>query len=179
MANNSYSNSTYRNTTYKTAARGVVTPEFVYGNTVKVAAPELVPQTQPKREPVRTPEQERQLRQRKAAAKKNQQRAMVMNGRFVLFLTLATLVCAVFCGLYVMMQAQITTSMKNITALETQISSLKIENDTLEKRLDTTVNLEDIKAAATSLGMTYPAETQVVTYSVAQSDYMNQYGDIQ
>lgn len=176
--NKGYSNSAYRDYTYRTSPRGVVTPEYVYGNTVRVAAPELEPKRLPKREPVRTPEQERQLRQRKAAAKKNQQRAMVMNGRFVLFLTVATLVCAIFCGLFVMMQADITANMKNITALETQISTLKIENDALEKRLDTTVNLDEIKAEALSLGMTYPTEEQLITYSVEKTDYMNQFSDI-
>lgn len=168
----------YSTYTYRTSARGYVTPEYVYGNTVRVAAPALEPQREPQRKPVRTPEQEQQLRQRKAAAKKNQQRAMVMNGKFVLFLAAATLVCAIFCGLFVMMQADITANMKNITALETQISTLKIENDALEKRLDTTVNLDDIKAEALALGMTYPEEGQIVTYSVEQADYMNQYSAI-
>ncbi|MBQ8663260.1 MAG: hypothetical protein IJ471_05330 [Eubacterium sp.] len=168
----------YSTYTYHTSTRGYVTPEYVYGNAVRVAAPELEPQKSPQRKPVRTPEQEQRLRQRKAAAKKNQQRAMVMNGKFVLFLAAATLVCAIFCGLFVMMQADITTNMKNITALETQISTLKIENDALEKRLDTTVNLEDIKAEALALGMTYPAEEQIVTYSVEQTDYMNQFSAI-
>ena len=173
----SYSHST--NSRYSIGARGVVTAEYVYGNAVRYAAPELAPQRQPKQEPVRTPEQEERLRKKKAAAKKNQQRAMVMNGRFVLFLTIATLVCALFCGMFVMLQAEITTSMKDITALETQISTKKIENDALEKRLAATVNLEDIKAEALALGMSYPAEAQVVTYTVTQTDYMNQYGDIQ
>lgn len=168
----------YANHTYRTSSRGYVTPEYVYGNTVRVAAPELEPQKNPQRKPVRTPEQEQQLRQRKAAAKKNQQRAMVMNGKFVLFLAAATLVCAIFCGLFVMMQTDIITNMKNITTLETQISSLKIENDALEKRLDTTVNLEQIKTEALALGMTYPVEGQIVTYSVEEADYMNQFSAI-
>lgn len=175
----SYTNSTYSDARYSARTRGVVTAEYVYGNTVRAAAPAMEPARQPKREPVRTPEQEQKLRQRKAAAAKNQQRAMVMNGKYVLFLTLATLVCAIFCGLFVMMQAEITANMKQITALETQVSTMKIENDALEKRLDTTVNLEDIKAEALSLGMTYPTEGQVLTYTVAKSDYMNQYNDIQ
>ncbi len=171
-------NKGYSNYTYRTSSGAYASKQYIYGNTVRVAAPELEPQKKPQRQPVRTPEQEQQFRQRKAAAKKNQQRAMVMNGKFVLFLTAAVLVCAIFCGLFVMMQADITTNMENVAALETQISTLKIENDSLEKRLDTSVNLEQIKTEALALGMTYPLEEQIVAYSVEQADYMNQFSAI-
>ena len=168
----------YSNHTYRKSTDEYVFTQYIYGNTVRVAAPELEPQKTPNRQPVRTPEEEQRLRQRKAAAKKNQQRAMVMNGKFVLFLTAAVLVCAIFCGLFVMMQADITTNMQNIASLEKQISTLKIENDSLEKRLDTTVNLEQIKTEALALGMTYPVEGQIITYSVEEADYMNQFAAI-
>ena len=171
-------NYTYR--TYKDYRNADLYAEYVYGNTVRKTqvAPAYEPQREPARRPERTPEQERALRQRKAAAKKNQQKAMVMNGRYVLFLSAVTLVCAIVAGLFVMMQADVTTNMKNIAALESQISELKIANDATEKRLDTTVNLDEIKEEALALGMTYPAEGQIVEYSVAHSDYMNQYSDI-
>lgn len=154
--------------------------EYVYGNTVRQmqAAPVYEPQRQPQKRPVRTPEQERELRQRKAAAKRNQQRTMAMNGRYVLFLSVVTLVCAIVAGLFVMMQADVTANMRSITALEAQISELKVANDATEKRLETTVNLEEIKAEAIALGMTYPAADQIVTYSVDHADYMNQYSAI-
>lgn len=154
--------------------------EYVYGNTVRnmQAAPDYAPERQPQRRPERTPEQERELRQRKAAAKRNQQRAMVMNGRYVLFLSAVTLVCAIVAGLFVMMQADVTANMRNIASLEAQISELKVANDATEKRLATTVNLDEIKAEALALGMTYPAEGQIVEYSVENADYMNQYSAI-
>lgn len=154
--------------------------EYVHGNTVRKmqAAPVYEPQRKPQQRPERTPEQERELRQRKAAAKRNQQRTMAMNGRYVLFLSAVTLVCAIVAGLFVMMQADVTANMRNIAALESQISELKIANDAAEKRLETTVNLDQIKAEALSLGMTYPAEEQIVTYSVDRADYMNQYSAI-
>ncbi len=149
---------------------------YVYGNTVRQmqAAPALEPQ----RRPERTPEQERQLNQRKAAAQRNRQRSMAMNGRYVLFLSAVTLLCAVVAGLFVMMQADVTANMRNIASLEAQISELKISNDATEKRLETTINLEEIKTDALALGMTYPAEDQIVTYSVEHTDYMNQFSAI-
>lgn len=175
-------NNTYR--TYNDYKRSDLYAEYVYGNTVRQmqAAPAYEPKREPKRKPQRrrelTPEQERAQRQRKAAAKRNQQRTMVMNGRYVLFLSAVTLVCALVAGLFVMMQADVTANMKNIAALESQISELKIANDATEKRLETTVNLDEIKAEALALGMAYPAEGQIITYSVDHTDYMNQYSDI-
>ena len=47
-----------------------------------------------------------------------------------------------------------------------------------EKRLETTMNLDQIKNAAIGLGLVTPGSEQVRYYSVENSDYMNQYGEI-
>lgn len=172
MANNTYGS-------YKDYRTSDLYAEYVYGNTVRKmqAAPAYMPERAPQR-PQRTPQQEQELRRKKAAAKKNRQRAKMMNGRYVLFLSAVTCLCALVAGLFVMMQADVTTNMKQIASLEAQISELKIANDAVEKRLDTTVNLEEIKEEALRLGMVYPSEEQIIEYSVEHTDYMNQYSDI-
>lgn len=172
MANNTYGS-------YKDYRTSDLYAEYVYGNTVRKmqAAPAYMPERAPQR-PQRTPQQEQELRRKKAAAKKNRQRAKMMNGRYVLFLSAVTCLCALVAGLFVMMQADVTTNMKQIASLEAQISELKIANDAVEKRLDTTVNLEEIKEEALRLGMVYPSEAQIIEYSVEHTDYMNQYSDI-
>lgn len=172
MANNTYGS-------YKDYRTSELYAEYVYGNTVRKmqAAPAYMPERAPQR-PQRTPQQEQELRRKKAAAKKNRQRAKMMNGRYVLFLSAVTCLCALVAGLFVMMQADVTTNMKQIASLEAQISELKIANDAVEKRLDTTVNLEEIKEEALRLGMVYPSEEQIIEYSVEHTDYMNQYSDI-
>lgn len=179
MANNTYGS-------YKDYRTSDLYAEYVYGNTVRKmqAAPAYMPERAPQRperapqRPQRTPQQEQELRRKKAAAKKNRQRAKMMNGRYVLFLSAVTCLCALVAGLFVMMQADVTTNMKQIASLEAQISELKIANDAVEKRLDTTVNLEEIKEEALRLGMVYPSEEQIIEYSVEHTDYMNQYSDI-
>lgn len=151
---------------------------YVHGNTVRRM--EAVPEYEPKRrEPQRSPEEERKRRQRQLAAKRNIQKTQKMNGRFIVFLAAATVVCAVFCGLFIHMQSDITMNMENVAALETQISDLKADNDAVEKRLETTMSLGEIKEKAVKeLGMKYPASDQIVEFSVENSDYMNQYGSV-
>ncbi len=151
---------------------------YVHGNAVRrmEAAPEYEPK---KRKPQRSLEEERAKRQRSLAARRNIQKTQMMNGRFIVFLAAATVVCAVFCGLFIHMQSDITMNMQSVAALETQISDLKADNDAAQKRLETTMSLGEIKEKAVNeLGMKYPASDQIIEFSVENSDYMNQYGSV-
>lgn len=147
---------------------------YIEGNVVRKreAVPKYEPQPQKSRE-----ELERE-RRRRLAAKRNQQKALVMNRGYVAFLTAATVVCLAVCLLFVHIQSDITTRMANITSLETQISEIKAENTATEKRIETTMNMDQVKAAAAGMGLAYPTSDQIQYYSVENSDYMNQYGDV-
>ena len=110
----------------------------------------------------KTREQLHQERMRKNAARQNQQRAMAMDRGYVAFLAAATVVCF----------------LANIASIESQIAEVKADNVAAEKRLETTMNLDQIKEAAKNLGLIMPGSEQVRYYSVENSDYMNQYGEI-
>ena len=117
----------------------------------------------------KTREQLHQERMRKNAARQNQQRAMAMDRGYVAFLAAATVVY---------LQSDVTTRMANIASIESQIAEVKADNVAAEKRLETTMNLDQIKEAAKNLGLIMPGSEQVRYYSVENSDYMNQYGEI-
>ena len=69
--------------------------------------------------------------------------------------------------------------MKNIAALESQLTDLKQENDDEYNRVVTSVDLEKIRdIAINELGMVYAQEDQVVLYDSEGSDYVRQYADI-
>ena len=69
--------------------------------------------------------------------------------------------------------------MKNISALESEIADLKTDNDTTLKRINTSVDLNQIKEKAIGeLGMVYASQDQVAYYSIEDTDYMTQYSDI-
>ena len=128
---------------------------------------------------VLTPEEEHAKRQRQIASRRNCQKVKSMNLVYVMFLSAAAIVCAVACGIFISLQTSISTNMKSVAELQTQVSDLKARNDALEKNIETSVDLEQIKQKAINdLGMKYPAADQVVTYSVQSSDYMNQYGSV-
>lgn len=147
---------------------------YIEGNVVRKreAAPKYRPQ------PEKSREQLERERSRKYAAKRNQQRAMSMNIGYVAFLTLATVLCFAVCILFIHVQSDITTRMSDIASLETQIAEVKADNTAAEKRLETTMNLDEVKASAAAMGLVYPSSEQIQYYSVENNDYMNQYEDI-
>ena len=63
--------------------------------------------------------------------------------------------------------------MKQVAAMESQLNTLKMENDEQYNRILRSVDLEEIKRIAIGeLGMTYATEGQIVTYQAAENDYM-------
>ena len=81
---------------------------------------------------------------------------------YVLFLTAALGAAMWVCVGYLKLQADNTARVKNIAALETQLSTLKDENDDEYNRVTTSVDLEKIRdIAVNELGMVYANEDQV------------------
>lgn len=158
--------------------------DYIDGNTVRKM--EAVPQRRSDEvheELNRKQEQdrEREERQRKArmAARRNQQKAMQMSPGYVAFLVIAMTAMAGVCSIYLQLQSEITTRMKNIASLESQVLDLKTDNDAVLKRINTSVDMEYVKnTAVNELGMIYPAEDQIRYFKVDAADYMNQYEDI-
>ena len=98
---------------------------------------------------------------------------------YVAFLAVAVSITCLVCAAYVHLQADITTRMSNISALEKEIADLKTDNDTTLKRVNTSINLNEIKEKAIAeLGMVYAAPDQIAYYSIEDSDYMTQYEEI-
>lgn len=150
---------------------------YVDGNTVRKleAAPDN------RRELERRREQERQeeLRRKKRVARRNQEHALRMSRGYVTFLTMAVVISGVFAGTYIKLQSDITNRMKNIASLESQITEIKADNDAIQKRINTSMDLNTVKdIAMNQLGMTYATSEQIIYYSVDKEDYMNQYSDI-
>ena len=148
---------------------------YIEGNAVRRA--NAVPEYQPQRRE-KTQEEIRRDRERYRAVRRNRQNALSMNFGYVCFLTVATVICAVVCAVFVHVQSDITTRMETITTLESQIAEQKADNTATEKRIETAMNLNQVKKKAKALGLTYPSSKQIQYYSVKNSDYMNQYGDI-
>ena len=77
------------------------------------------------------------------------------------------------------MQAELTVSIKRVASLKNELNNLKLANDEELERIESSVNLEEIKQIAVEeLGMTYAKAGQVVTISDEGSDYVRQLGEL-
>lgn len=112
-------------------------------------------------------------------ARKNRQRAHYMNPAYLLFLSLAMAVTGVVLIGYIRLQSGITTSVEQISRLESQLNNLKLENDEMLSRIESSISLEEIRRIAiTELGMVYAGDGQIVEIPSDGSDYVRQYAEI-
>lgn len=111
--------------------------------------------------------------------RRNQEKALYMDGPYVFVLTIAALAALLLCVNYLHVQASITARMAHIEELELKLEHLKSENDALQTRIDTYVDLEYVyKVATEELGMVYANKDQVLLYDKTESEYVRQYEDI-
>ena len=177
MANN------YRNHQTDNYGRNYQRMTYIEGNTVRrtdAMPDDWESQQKRRREREQQEQQERQhARRQRAIARRNQDKALIMNRGYVTFLTLAAIVTCITAGFYIKLQSDITIRLENIAALETSVNNLKADNDATSKRLATSVKMEDVKKQAIDvLGMGYPSEDQIVYYEIDSADFMSQYSEI-
>lgn len=139
---------------------------YIYGNTAR----QLDVREEIRRKPKRA---------HNNAVRKNREKAMFMNPAYVLFLAFALIVSGMILINYIRLQSDITNSLNHIAALESELNDLKLSNDEEYNRIESSIDLEEIKRIAIEeLGMTYAGEGQVVEYASEGSDYVRQIADI-
>ncbi len=134
----------------------------------------------------RLPTREQREREKREAARINQKitdrrrAAELKRQRFLTNIMLLSVImlCALMVG-YVYLQTSVSTKMKHVSTLKTELSNVKADNKATESRIATSINLGDIKEKAINdLGMVYATSNQIVYYSVDSTDFMSQYYDI-
>lgn len=142
---------------------------YVYGNTVP--KPEYKPRHRRPRE--KQPEKvSRQVR-------RNRRKALHMSKGYVIFLAVAAVLALAVCVNYVMLQSKITSRSKNITRMQSELATLKEENNTKYNVVMDSVNLEQIREKAVNeLGMVNAVPEQIVEYTDPASSYVKQYEQI-
>lgn len=141
---------------------------YVYGNVA--AKPAFEPKRQYE-EPYREKRTSRQVR-------KNRKKALHMSAGYVMFLTMAAVIALIVCINYVQLQARITSSSKNITAMQEELASLREENTTRYNAVMDTVNLDEVRKKADEMGMVYATAEQIMGYESPSSDSVKQYESI-
>ncbi len=113
------------------------------------------------------------------AARKNRDKAVYMNMGYVVFLSVALVMAGTILIGYIKLQYEITSSVKNISKLESQLNNMKLDNDEEYNRVLASVDLEEIKKIAMNeLGMKYANKGQIVVVDGEESDYVRQYTDL-
>ncbi len=146
------------------------------GNTVRhlEAVPDFHEERRKRKEERRISEDKRR---RRRAARRNRERALKMSAGYVTFLSGCGFAVALISAAYIYLQSDVTIRQKSIASLESEVSSLKIENDMTYKRITTAINLDEIKKKAKRLGMKYPTKKQIIYYTIDNSDFMTQYSE--
>lgn len=157
---------TRRRTAYRSKAYSQGGNVYVYGNTARKL--QVVPD-----------ERERPAKKVNHAPRRNRERALHMNVRYVLFLVSALTVMGFVLTSYLTLKADITSSVENIARLESQLNNLKLDNDERESRISSNTNLEEVRQTAIQeLGMQYAGEGQIITFNSEDNDYVIQKGEI-
>ncbi len=135
---------------------------YVYGNTVR------------KEKPIR-----RETPYRVHEPSKRRRKHHMSLG-YLLFLSVAVVLMGLTLTWYISLQSQITGSVKNIATLQSQLNTLKQENDEAYNRANGNLDLDEVKRIAIQeYGMTYATEGQIVTYSDGGgNDYVRQIAPI-
>lgn len=103
----------------------------------------------------------------------NREKAKHMNIGYVLFLVAALFLCAMVLINYIQSQAELTAKISEISQLEKELNTIKRSNDEEIERLESSINLEEIKRRAiTELGMLYANKNQIIIYQSPDQDYM-------
>ena len=138
---------------------------YVYGNTARQL------QTVPA-------ERNRPVR-KNHATRRNRERALHMNVGYLLFLGMALMAVGFVLISYLSLKSDITNSVKNIARMESQLNSLKLDNDERLSRISSSTNLEEVKQRAIQeLGMQYAGEGQIIIFNSEDNDYVIQKGEI-
>lgn len=146
----------------------------IEGNTVRKL--NAMPERAPREEREREREREQRVDQKTRA---NRRRAMQMNPGYLLFLTAAVVLTLGICARFIQLQTEINTRMRNVATKESQVLDLKTDNDATLNRIETSINMDEMRnTAINELGMVYPGQDQIVYFQVEPNDYMNQYQDI-
>lgn len=149
---------------------------YVNGSTVRQV--EAQPIRQPRTDRHKIQEHQKN-KSRKNAVRRNRERALHMSSGYVAFLSACVIVVAAAAVSLIQIQSQVTQRMQRIASLESQITDLKADNDARYKEIITSVDLDHIKnVAINELGMQYASESQIIYYTVENTNFMDQYSDI-
>lgn len=124
-------------------------------------------------------QRERRSRSTEVNTRRNREKALNMTMPYVMFLAAASIATVFLCVNYLKLQAQGTTLRREITSMESRLSTMRLANDNAYEEALSSVNMEQVKEIAVSqLGMVYADDGQVITYNSQNGDFIRQYMEV-
>ena len=117
-------------------------------------------------------------KRKKKTGKRHVSRSLTMRG-YAVFFAAACLVTMILLNQYLMLQSSVRRHTRVVSGLRMQLESVKRENDDLEERIDSAVNLANVyDYAVRELGLVPIKANQVLVYDRAEREYVMQQEDI-
>ncbi len=117
-------------------------------------------------------------KRKKKTGKRHVSRSLTMRG-YAVFFAAACLVTMILLNQYLMLQSSVRRHTRAVSGLRMQLESVKRENDDLEERIDSAVNLANVyDYAVRELGLVPIKANQVLVYDRAEREYVMQQEDI-
>lgn len=159
--------------------RGRTEQEYIYGNTVRAAEPAGADFHRRQKKAAELERHADRSQRRNYRVKRNQEKALQMDLPYVVALTIAAFCALSICVNYLHVQSSIMGRIHHIEQLEQEIEQLRSNNDALQTRINTEIDLDHVyKVATEELGMVYANKDQVILYDKTESEYVRQYEDI-
>ena len=93
-------------------------------------------------------------------------------------LVLLSILTLIVCTIFLRFSFQVQQQTYRVSVLQKEIAALQQENEDAEKRMEDTMERDEVTEIASELGMDYPQAGSVVYYSIEDSDYMLQTQEI-
>ncbi len=159
--------------------RGRSGQEYIYGNTVRAAEPAEADYRRRQKKAAELERQTARYQRMNRRVRRNQEKALQMDLPYVVMLTIAAFCALTICVNYLHVQSSIMGRIHHIEELEREIEQLRSNNDALQTRINTEIDLDHVyKVATEELGMVYANKDQVILYDKTESEYVRQYEDI-
>ena len=108
--------------------------------------------------------------------RRNRERAKFLSPGQIVFLFASICLVGVVLYGYLTLQSANTAAAAEVAALQSQLNTMKLDNEEEDSRIMSSVNMEEIKVRAIEqLGMQYAQEGQVIEVPCATDDYVRQY----
>lgn len=118
-------------------------------------------------------------REHQEAVKVKKMPVQVWDFKSLLFIVAAVAITFMMCISYLQAQESITAMSKKAASLESEIMTLKNQNDAAYNRINSSVDLSYVyDVAVNELGMVHADDSQVIPYNSRKSNSVRQYGEI-